>query len=131
MTDDQTSSGRQIHLFLSSWNVGNEAPENMDKLLPGVNSSEAYYYDLIVLGFQESTYNYTGDDGDKVAGKDVVSSGSELKKDKHITGLAKFVKHAVEPCIKHMQNLIMTTLDPTGEHYEVVCCRFYYVIFQG
>lgn len=120
MTDDQPTNGREIHLFLSTWNVGNEAPENMDKLLPGFNSTEAFFYDLIVLGFQESTYPYSGDDGDKSTGKGAISGLSELKKEKHVTGLAKFVKHSVEPCIKHMQNLIMSTLDPTGEHYEMV-----------
>jgi hypothetical protein len=115
MMEENSSGARQINLFVASWNVGNEAPENVDKLLPGKTSPEANYYDLIVLGFQESTYYYSGDDSDVSAGRDL---RNEQRKEKSMTGLAKFVESAVDPCIKHMYNIILSTLGP---QYEVVC----------
>jgi len=44
--------GIPLDIFVASWNIGNAIPHDIGLLIP----EEGGDYDMIVLGFQESTY---------------------------------------------------------------------------
>ena len=114
MTSTTDIQLKDIKLFIGSWNVGNAPPENIHYFLPGAESDKWNYYDLIVVGLQESTYPLASEENEPFVVKKLTTEKSMAGK------VFANVANKVEPCIPHLINVIMTTI---GQEYELVSCN--------